>query len=196
MTASPSYQHIATLYKFCALSMHYPDSEWFTEEYRKSLFSLLDTLGADQEKKELMEAFNDCTDPLETLQIEHTRLFINGIPHVAAPPYGSVYLDKTLQGPHTEKTMRFYQDHGYTLKEGSDLPDHIVHQLEFLSLLAEQGNGTAESEFLRSIFLPWFSRFLARVKQEAKHPFYCVLVQLIDYLTKEENEHGIQIDEA
>ena len=133
---------------------------------------------------------------METLQIEHTRLFINGVPHVIAPPYGSVYLDKSLLGLHTEKTLRFYAECGYSLKSGSDLPDHIIHQLEFLSLLAEKGDAEHESEFLQTIFLPWFDKFGARVKQESQHPFYSVIVQLIDYLTKEEDEHGIQLDEA
>ena len=195
MTNTPA-QHISTLYQFCAHSMHYPSGEWLTTEYLDSLYLLLDTLGATEERDQVRTALADSADPLEDLQIEHTRLFINGIPHVAAPPYGSVYVDRALQGKHAERTLRFYREHGYDLKEGSELPDHLVHQLEFLSLLAANNDIEASSAFLRTIFSPWFTKFQTRVRQEAKHPFYPVIVQLIDYLTKEDDEHGIQLDEA
>ncbi len=195
MTESSS-RHIGTLYRFCALSMHYPEPDWFTEDYLINLYTLLETLGAVEEKEKIAQSTNISPESLEALQVEYTRLFINGFPHVAAPPYGSVYIDKSLQGIHTEKTLRFYTSYGYSLKAGADLPDHIIHQLEFLSLLADSDDSQAEAEFLKTIFAPWFVKFHARVKQESKHPFYSVIVQLIDYLTKEEDEHGIQLDEA
>lgn len=191
MTKEPLSTQVATLYRFCALSMQYPDSEWFTDDYRESLYLLLEGLEANEEIEKLKQAFSKPGDTLEELQIEHTRLFINGIPHVAAPPYGSVYIDKSLQGQHTEKTLQFYKEHGYSLKDSSDLPDHIRHQLEFLSLLAEENDGAAETEFLNKIFLPWYPQFKKRVEEEAQHPFYSVIVQLIDFFTMEENEHGI-----
>jgi TorA maturation chaperone TorD len=176
--------------------MHYPEPDWFTEDYLNNLFTLLETLGASEEKEQIARVTDITPESIEALQIEYTRLFINGFPHVVAPPYGSVYIDKSLQGLHTEKTLRFYTSYGYSLKDGADLPDHIIHQLEFLSLLADGDDSQAESEFLKTIFAPWFAKFHARVKQESNHPFYSVLVQLIDYLTKEEDEHGIQLDEA
>lgn len=191
MIDTPQAAQIALLYRFCAQSMHYPDSSWFNREYRNSLLLLLENLEAKDEQTKLKEVFESDKNLIETLQIEHTRLFINGIPHVAAPPYGSVYINKSLQGTFTEKTLTYYRDNGYVLKENSDLPDHIVHQLEFLSILAEEGNGAAESEFLNTLFLQWFPEFKKRVQKEAQHPFYPVIVQLIDFFTMEENEHGI-----
>lgn len=191
MTDEPLSAQVATLYRFCALSMQFPEPEWFTEEYRKSLYQLLESLEAKRELEKLQQSFAQSNDILEELQIEHTRLFINGVPHVAAPPYGSVYIDKSLQGKHTEKTLQFYREHGYQLKDNSDLPDHICHQLEFLSLLADQNDGPAETEFIKKLFLPWFPHFKKRVEEAAQHPFYSVIVQLIDFFTMEENEHGI-----
>jgi putative dimethyl sulfoxide reductase chaperone len=191
MTDKPLSHQIATLYRFCALSMQYPEPGWFTQDYRKSLYLLLEELEANEELEKLEKAFSQTGDILETLQIEHTRLFINGVPHVAAPPYGSVYIDKSLQGKLTEKTLQFYREKGFNLKDNSDLPDHICHQLEFLSLLAEQNDSPAEMEFLNKLFLPWFPHFKKRVEEEAQHPFYSVIVQLIDFFTMEENEHGI-----
>lgn len=189
-------EHIGTLYRFCAHSLSYPTSRWFTEAYLESFYHLLDLLEADEEKQAIRLAIKASDDPIEELQVEYTRLFINGAPHVAAPPYGSVYIDRGLQGQHAEKTLLFYRKHGFELKNSAELPDHIVHQLEFLALLAEKQDLEASRDFLQSIFLPWFSLFLARVLEEARHPLYRVIVQLIDYLTKEDDEHGIQPDEA
>lgn len=171
--------------------MKYPEPDWFNDQYLEGLYSLLDTLGGEEEKAAVVEVTDCSPEAIEKLQIEYTRLFINGVPHVIAPPYGSVYIDKSLQGQHAGKTLEFYAAHGYVLKDDADLPDHIIHQLEFLSLLAEEGDGEAEAQFLNALFRPWFTKFYARVKQDSHHPFYSVIVQLIDYLTKEEDEHGI-----
>ena len=152
MTDNASSLHIATLYRFCAHSMQYPRPEWLTNEYLDNLYLLLDALDAHQEREQINLVITSSADPLEDLQIEYTRLFINGVPHVIAPPYGSVYIDKSLQGQHTEKTLRFYSSYGYALKKDADLPDHIIHQLEFLSLVAEKNDAATEAEFLQNIF--------------------------------------------
>ncbi|SDP09442.1 TorD/DmsD family molecular chaperone [Desulforhopalus singaporensis] len=186
MQNSSAADHVATIYRFCAQSMQYPSAEWLTEHYYSSLYLLLDHLGASEEKKSLMQAVDASSDALEDLQVEHTRLFINGVPHVAAPPYGSVYLEKTLRGKYSENILLYYRSHGFDLGVGADLPDSIVHQLEFLSFLAEDRNVEIEREFLARFFLPWFRAFAERVKQTAQHPFYRIIISLIDFFTKEE----------
>jgi len=193
--SSPS-DHIATLYRFCAQSMQYPDSDWFSDNYLTSLYGLFDALGGEEEKKELQATFSKSPDILEDLQVEYTRLFINGFPHVSAPPYGSVYLEKTLRGKFSDDILLYYRSLGYDIKENSDLPDSLVHQLEFLSFLAEDQNRAGEEEFLSRFFLPWYAIFAAKVKEEARHPFYKLIITFIDFLTKEEKEYGVQHNEA
>ncbi len=188
--------HIATLYRFCAQSMQYPESAWFSEKYLESLYGLLDALGGQEEKETLQEAFRKSQDILEDLQIEYTRLFINGVPHVAAPPYGSVYLEKTLRGKYSDSILKYYRSLGYNLTENADLPDSLIHQLEFLSFLAEDKNNAGEEEFLAHFFLPWYPVFASKVKEEAQHPFYRIIISFIDFFTKEENEYGVQHNEA
>ncbi len=188
--------HVAALYRFCAQSMQYPDPHWFSENYLASLYGLLDALGGETERKILQAAFAGSDDVLEELQIEHTRLFINGVPHVAAPPYGSVYLDKTLRGKYSEEILCYYHSLGYDLTAKADLPDSLIHQLEFLSLLAEDHNRDAEEEFLARFFLPWYPLFAARVKEDAQHPFYRIIISFIDFFTQEEEEYGVQHNEA
>jgi TorA maturation chaperone TorD len=176
--------------------MQYPETSWFTGGYLQNLHRLLEALGGSAEIDALQAACPNDATLLEDLQIEYTRLFINGFPHVAAPPYGSVYLDKTLRGKYSDEVLTFYRSRGYNLREDADLPDNIIYQLEFLSFLAEDRNKEGEREFLRRFFLPWFSIFADRVKGEAHHPFYRIIVTLIDFFTKEEEEHGVQFDEA
>ncbi len=183
--------HIATLYRFCAQSMQYPEPEWFTRKYLSSLYELLEALGGREEIETLRSAIDASQDIIEDLQVEYTRLFINGIPHVAAPPYGSVYLEKTLRGKYSDEILLYYHSLGYTLKEGADLPDSLIHQLEFLSFLAEDQNRAGEEEFLNRFFLPWYPKFSAIVREEAQHPFYLIIVSFIDFFTKEEMEHGV-----
>ena len=188
--------HIATLYRFCAQSMQYPDPEWFSENYLSSLYGLLDALGGSTETETLQAAFNCSKDVLEDLQVEYTRLFINGVPHVAAPPYGSVYLDKTLRGKYSDDILLYYRSLGYDLTAHADLPDSLIHQLEFLSFLAEDENREKEEDFLARFFLPWYPLFATRVKEEAQHPFYRIIVSIIDFFTQEEEEYGVQHNKA
>lgn len=196
MQNSSPTDHIATLYRFCAQSMQYPDPEWFSDNYLTSLYGLLDALGGKEEKETLQTELSRSNDILEDLQVEYTRLFINGVPHVAAPPYGSVYLEKTLRGQYSDKILTYYRSLGYNLTENADLPDSLIHQLEFLSFLAEDQNRDGEEEFLARFFLPWYSIFASRVKEEAQHPFYPIIVSFIDFFTTEEKEYGIQHNEA
>ncbi|MGB3212647.1 MAG: molecular chaperone TorD family protein [Desulforhopalus sp.] len=156
-----------------------------------SLYGLLDVLGGEEEKKLLQAELGQSKDFLEDLQVEYTRLFINGIPHVAAPPYGSVYLEKTLRGKYSDEILAYYQSLGYDLTKDADLPDSLIHQLEFLSLLAEDQNRDAEEEFLDRFFLPWYPIFASNVKEEAQHPFYKIIISFIDFFTKEEKEYGV-----
>ncbi len=188
--------HIATLYRFCAQSMQYPEPEWFTDNYLLSLYGLLDALDANDDKAALQMEFGESDDIIEDLQVEYTRLFINGVPHVAAPPYGSVYLEKTIRGPYSDNIILYYQSLGYNLTKTADLPDSLIHQLEFLSFLAEDNNREKEEEFLARFFLPWFPIFASKVKEESQHPFYRTIVSFIDFFTKEELEDGVQHNEA
>jgi TorA maturation chaperone TorD len=121
------------------------------------------------------------------VQIEHTRLFINAIPHVAAAPYASVHYkgDGTLYGAIAEQTKKFYRSKGFTLARENDLPDHLVYELEFLALLAKE-DPDGQREFLYSLFTPWFDIFRNKVLREAHHPYYRIVVNLIDFFTREE----------
>lgn len=196
MSDPATSQDIASLYRFLAQCMQYPDPEWMNDDFFQVLYNLLGTFGAISEGKEIKKALELSPDYIEDLQIEYTRLFINGVPHVVAPPYASVYMDQSVQGAFALKTLNFYREKGFTMEESADLPDNLIHELEFLSLLAEEEDFEGEEEFLSKLFRPWYRCFCPRVAEETRHPYYRMVVTLIDSFTKEEEEDGFQLNEA
>jgi len=179
---------MAEIYRFLARSMQYPSADWMQADYFSALDAFLAEFGWDAEARTLRRSISGSFDWLEPLQVEHTRLFVNAIPTVVSPPYGSVYLsaDGMLYGPSAEKAKAFYREQGFDLAGEADIPDHISFELEFLALLVEEGKSREEELFLQKHFRPWFPKFKARVLQEGRHPFYGVLVNLIDFFTREE----------
>lgn len=179
---------MADIYRFLAQSMRYPGPDWMRTDYFSAVDIFLAELGWDAEAQALRQSISENDNWLESLQVEHTRLFVNAIPTVIAPPYGSVYLgaDGMLYGPSAEKAKAFYREQGFDLAGEADIPDHISFELEFLALLAGDGKEKEEALFLRKHFRPWFPKFQARVLQEGRHPFYGILVNLIDFFTREE----------
>lgn len=168
--------------------MQYPDKGWMDDAYFSVIYTFLTELGWTEDAAELKKSIEDVDDWLEPLQIEHTRLFVNAIPSVIAPPYGSVYLssDGMLYGKSAVRTKDFYHEHGYELAGEADIPDHLSFELEFLGILAAEGKEEAEEQFLKEHFRTWFPKFQERVLKEVRHPFYRVLVKLIDFFTREE----------
>jgi putative dimethyl sulfoxide reductase chaperone len=194
-TTEPS-EDIARVYRFLSQCMQYPDAEWMNDDFFNAFYNFLGALGAVEDSVSVKKEVDHSKDVIEDLQVEYTRLFINGVPHVVAPPYGSVYMDQSLQGKFAGDTLAFYREKGFGMDEKADLPDHLIHELEFLSLLAEEKDITGEEEFLKKLFRPWFRKFQPRVIEGAHHPFYRVVVQLIDFFTKEEDEDGFQPNKA
>lgn len=179
---------MAEIYRFLAHSMRYPSPDWMQADYFSVLDTFLVELGWDDEAQALRQAIAESADWLESIQVEHTRLFVNAVPTVIAPPYGSVYLsaDGMLYGPSAEKARAFYREQGFELAGEVDIPDHLAFELEFLALLAEEGKSEEEERFLAQHLRPWFPKFQARIVQEGRHPFYGVLVNLINFFTREE----------
>ncbi len=199
MTNPDTSKDIASVYRFLAQCMEYPDRSWMSKDFFQALDHLLEQLGGQDEKEAIHTALDnpgDFADFIEDLQVEYTRLFINGIPHLVAPPYGSVYMDKSLQGKFAGDTLAFYREKGFAMGEKADLPDHLIHELEFLSLLASESDHDGEALFLKKFFRPWFGEFHRRVTLETHHPYFRVISQLIDFFTKEDDNNGFQPNPA
>ena len=181
-------QPLADVYVFLALTMRYPDTSFLAEDFLDVFEELLDSFDMLSEQEEIRTCRQQDSNLVDTLQVEYTRLFINAIPHIVVPPYGSFYLDgdHTLQGKSTRRARDFYRQYGYDIADTSEPADHIRFELEFLAALTRDNELEAEEQFLKTIFRPWFSSFYKRVLDDKGHPFYQVSLKLIDIFTKEE----------
>ena len=73
----------------------------------------------------------------EKLKVEFARLYI-GPYRLAAPPYGSIYLDgeRKIMGDSTIDVSKRYFDSGLVISDNfKDVPDHIAAELEFMYFL-------------------------------------------------------------
>ncbi|HHD63450.1 MAG TPA: hypothetical protein ENK96_03585 [Desulfobulbaceae bacterium] len=181
-------ESLADIFAFLALLVRYPDISFFDNEFLDTLEILLTRLNLEKSCLKISIWRNSVEDPLLDAQLEYTRLFINAVPHVIAPPYASVYQDGdfSLQGKTTEKIRNFYRQHGFDVVVSTQPADHIQFELEFLSYIYRQGQFDVGDYFLSTFFVPWFEKFLQKISEELRHPLYRVSLQLITYFVKEE----------
>jgi len=125
---------------------------------------------------------------IDELQVEYARLFI-GPYSLAAPPYGSVYLDgrQQVMGHSTMDVTKRYSEAGLELAENfKEAPDHIAAELEFMHVLIcremeaihrDNREGVLENIGLQKSFLEkhlgaWASPFSTRLSENAGTAFY------------------------
>jgi TorA maturation chaperone TorD len=202
----------STIYNILSLCYTYPDEKVFgwimkgewTERLKESLELL-----SEQIAKESAAPFENLLSgekeerALEMAR-EYTRLFISAFPHVVAPPYGSIYLEKDglVYGESTSKVLRFYHETGFTLKEDlKDLPDHIAHEMQFMGILADAEGQASDSErmrwrktqmdFFSGFILPWVPIFCEKIMENSRSPFYRFLGDLTrEFIDFEKNYLG------
>jgi TorA maturation chaperone TorD len=122
------------------------------------------------------------------LRVEYARLFI-GPYSLAAPPYGSLYLDgrQQVMGPSTMDVTKRYSEAGLELAENfKDAPDHIAVELEFMHFLIyremeaihrDDRKGALENIELQKSFLEnhlgaWASPFSIQLTENTCMTFY------------------------
>ena len=178
--------------------------EW-TSEVREAL-RLLDGKNFDEYLRGIEQAIAGAKEGEQlAMAREYTRLFINAFPHVIAPPYGSIYLEKErlVSAKTTSEVLRFYHEAGFTFKEDlHDLPDHIAHELEFMGILAGEESQASGNEkikleeiqmnFLSRFILPWVPTFCEKVAEHSRYPFYHYLGNLTkEFINFEKNYLGV-----
>ena len=179
---------LSTIYSFLALTMRYPDPTFCNSHFFDTLESLLASLDWQDELTAIRQWRTQSIDLIDDLRTEYTRLFISASPRTTVPPYASIYLDGdgSLNGRTTEKTRDFYRERGYDLASDTEPADHISFELDFWAALAGEAKHEDEELFLQTLFRPWFELFQEKSIKEARHPFFKVSIQLIDFFTKEE----------
>lgn len=175
------------VYRLLAACYYPPTAALLEENCCDSLAILLEGIAPDAARHAADAAQTVGTD-IESLLVEHARLFIGPF-HLVAPPYGSIYLDDagTVMGDSTARVAAFYHSCGLHLADDfHELPDHFAVELEFISYLAfkqreaEAGGDPDEvsrivclqKEFLDRFLLPWLGPFTSAIIADGEAPFY------------------------
>lgn len=111
----------------------------------------------------------------------YQQLFV-GPDALAAPPWGSVYLDpeQVVFGDSHQALKRFLEHEvGVSLATTQREPlDHFGLLLLLLGQLALEGRETGVDRLLGEFLLPWSWRYLEQLEEHAPHPFYRTLARL------------------
>lgn len=174
-------------YRLLAACYYPPTAEFLAENCCASLAELLEQIVPDA-AQHARDAAQGIAAGLESLAVEHARLFIGPF-HMVAPPYGSIYLDntKTVMGESTGKVSAFYKACGLQLADDfHELPDHFAVELEFMSFLAFKQREaesvgdhgkirryvSLQEEFVDRFLIHWLEPFTRAIIDDGESPFY------------------------
>lgn len=183
-------------FKLLAACFYEPEKELFLQENLcVNLAALLAADGCDAAAKaaHAMHASLLATDE-EELKAAHAGLFIGPF-DLAAPPYGSIYLEKNrrVMGDSTVAVQKIYRAAGLSL-EVPEAPDHIALELEFMHFLCTGEAGAAarddqdealalaatQSRFLFTYLAPWVTEFCAAIRKGTSYGFYTSLADCLE----------------
>ena len=125
--------------------------------------------------------------PLEEMQAEYVRLFINAFEGGVAHPYASIYIQNMgiLRQQGYDEAFSFYREAGLDPIENGESADHISHELTFVGMLLDSGADDILLRFLNNHLLRWYPLFLQRLQDARPSSFYSVLAQVTDLCLKQ-----------
>ena len=151
---------------------------WLGNGVRKAVGSLLDGAAVHLGPAALFES----------LENEYVALFINTREGISAPLYQSCYEseDGLMMGPAAQRmAQRLAQEGLAPSGQGSQPPDHLAAELEYLFLVLERGAATDSAEaleqaraFAREELSPWLGSLAQRLQGESHHRFYPAAARL------------------
>ena len=176
------------VYRLLAACFYPPTTALIEENCCATLAALLEFVAPDAAQYAGDAAVAAGNSSLDSLAVEHARLFIGPF-QLVAPPYGSIYLDdaKIVMGDSTAKVAAFFHSCGLHLADDfHELPDHFAVELEFMSYLAFKQRAAEVSgdkdeatrvvglqrEFLDKFLMPWLEPFTSAIITDGEAPFY------------------------
>ncbi len=207
--------HRAHVYRGLAALFHSPSTDVYTRIADRELPSLRDSLRELEvsvallsDLRELRLLFGATTQ--EELALDYTRTF-DPAGGMRCPPTETYYTHENVEDGLTRNVEAadiagFYKAFGVKVRAGSERPDHITAELEFMHLLSlkeaialtEKNDEhisicrDAESAFLRDHLGRWAEKFAHRLEEEGR-PFYSVAGRLlVMFVTSHLREVGIK----
>lgn len=183
-------------FKLLAASFYQPQKETFL---REGLFGNLSQLlkkacpDAAAFSRKMERAV--LTYSNDDLLVDYAKLFV-GPYELIAPPYGSVYLDKSrkVMGDSTIEVIKMYREEGLSIDENfRELPDHIAVELEFMyylifkeiAALENSDNKQADhyieaqKRFHQMFLAPWVRQFCDKITEGTDNEFYTALAKCL-----------------
>jgi TorA maturation chaperone TorD len=166
----PTLRESLALRPFAATQGRLRSGQTLTGETASTLTAIVDLLAQE---------------PLETLQAEYTRLFINGYPSTPCPPYESAYREGRLMGRANVQVRAIYLQ--WHVDVDPSLADHLSTELEFMAFLSIatkldhiSHNATDAAHSFRVDHLrTWLPAFAADLATHARLPGYRALADAL-----------------
>ncbi|MCF8105942.1 MAG: molecular chaperone TorD family protein [Desulfohalobiaceae bacterium] len=143
--------------------------------------------------------------PLEDLQAEYIRLFVNNQGYVPVVPYCSYYLDqgKLLGGKTLENIRKIYAGTGFVLEQDQgELEDHLGVLLEFCARILTDFSGNVAldpdqssarvrtlSEIVSRYLLPVSTEISELIKDHARFDVYRVAGETLKNFLQDLDHH-------
>ena len=193
----------ADLCRLLAACYYQPGPEFAEERVFDSMRTAAAEIDADMASLVDALATGFSAQPLEELQIDYTRLFLNPTGPLASP-YESAWIagrDPMLVDEIARSVLDGYRSGGYEVDaDFRDLPDHIAAEMEFLYALifrearaAASGNDAerAEAVDLRRRFLEqhlgrWIGPFAQALRGGGETALYRTLADLTERFVRSE----------
>ena len=193
----------ADLCRLLAACYYQPGPEFAEERVFDSMRTAAAEIDADMASLVDALATGFSAQPLEELQIDYTRLFLNPTGPLASP-YESAWIagrDPMLVDEIARSVLDGYRSGGYEVDaDFRDLPDHIAAEMEFLYALifrearaAASGNDAerAEAVDLRRRFLEqhlgrWIGPFAQALRSGGETALYRTLADLTERFVRSE----------
>jgi TorA maturation chaperone TorD len=192
-----AYTPSADIYRLLASCFYPPQKNLFQKERLfENLHSLVKV--SMPEVSSSYEHLSACFDQSseDELTVIYSELFVGPF-ELAAPPYGSVYLDgaRRVMGDSTIETMKLYEAAGLVLDDiQKEAPDHIAIELEFLYYLTIKSieavsKGDNElfvqfedirSEFINNFLGKWVGPFCQNIREKTTNSFYLALSDCLE----------------
>lgn len=171
----------------------------------EELFARLEETDSD-EVLVAIDTLREARPDIETVRLDHAQLFVGPF-EVAAPPYGSTYIDDPGR-VMTESTAEVEE---WFRREGLDIgldepPDHVAAELEFVGVLAlaeREASDAGETErartharkqyeFLSGHLGRWISELADNVRDHAETEFYRTLAEETQAFVEEDGRRLAQ----
>lgn len=170
------------LCRLLALLYYQPDRE--TQQVLGSLSECMERhcMALFQRAVQLESSF--VPNDLQRLNVAYAKLFV-GPAELAAPPYGSVYLEdrRVVNGESTLAVRELYRQAGLEISR-SEPADHIAFELEFLAYLGDtwemepERNRSIAQQMLERHLGAWVAEFADTVRESELSMFYSNLALL------------------